>query len=88
MDINEQLDDLMAETPSPDYTPRYVVLFDLADGTSVSVKDDAAGVHVSVQRRYSSDVASFTLTGNLEAYTFTGAIDAAAAISRNRVDPI
>jgi hypothetical protein len=77
----------LADTAIEPCPSRHRVLLDLADGTILSIKDEAAGVYVSALPKGGGPEVSFVLSNRWEESAFLDAVQNSAIYSRNRVDP-
>lgn len=72
-------------TDSPETSrPRFAVMLELADETIVSVRDDPAGVRISVASRPHEAPTVLYLTNTMEAACLFGAIEGAFTMSSGR----
>lgn len=84
--MEPETSDVTVNEAATPYVLRHRVLLDLADGTILDIKDEAAGVCVSAFPKGSAHSVSFVLSNQWEETAFLDAVHNSAAFSRNRVD--
>lgn len=84
--METETSDVAVDEAVTPYVLRHRLIIDLADGTTLSVRDDPAGVYFAVFTRRPGPEVSFVLSSRHEESAVIDAIINSAAFSRSRVD--